>query len=204
MDEKDIPQTIIENNIYGIDLDDRAVQLAQLGLYIKAKSKRRNIKNLNFNVVSSAFFLPNYDKVADIFNSQEFVYTDQQALIQSLWDDLKYAYKFGSLIRINEHFESKIKSITEKYNNTAQRNLFDAHAITKHEQFEKELFNNLELAVNKYAEGSTNVFLCQKTIDAIKFLKILTTKFDVVTANPPYTASADYGEDVCNKRIQSS
>ena len=27
-------------------------------------------------------------------------------------------------------------------------------------------------------------------------LKILTTKFDVVTANPPYTASADYGEEL--------
>ena len=42
-DEDDIPQLIIENNLHGIDLDDRAVQLAQLGLYIKAKQKRRTI-----------------------------------------------------------------------------------------------------------------------------------------------------------------
>ncbi len=34
---------IIENNLYGIDLDDRAVQIAQLGLYIKALKKNKNI-----------------------------------------------------------------------------------------------------------------------------------------------------------------
>ena len=196
IDEKDIPKSIIENNIYGIDLDDRAIQLAQLGLFIKAKTKRRTVKNLNFNVVSSSFFLPNYEKVSNIFNSQDFVYADQQEIIQNLWDDLKYAYKFGSLIRINEHFDNKIKSIKEKYNNTVQRNLFDAHSIEQHEQFVYDLFNNLEKAVSKYAESSSNTFLCQKTSDAIKFLKILTTKFDIATANPPYTASASYGNDL--------
>jgi hypothetical protein len=51
---------IIENNLHGIDLDDRAIQLAQLGLFIKAKKKRRNISKLAFNVVSSDFFLPKY------------------------------------------------------------------------------------------------------------------------------------------------
>ena len=41
-DEDDIPQLIIERNLHGIDLDDRAIQLAQLGLWIKAKQKRRS------------------------------------------------------------------------------------------------------------------------------------------------------------------
>ena len=41
-DENDIPKLIVEKNLYGIDLDDRAVQLAQLGLYIKAKRKKQN------------------------------------------------------------------------------------------------------------------------------------------------------------------
>lgn len=197
IDIDEVPQLIVENNIFGVDLDDRAVQLAQLGLYIKVKSKKRRIKNLNFNVVSSAFFLPDYDKVSDIFNSQDFVYADQQDLINSMWEDLRHAYKYGSLIRINEHFDNKIQAIKEKYNkNLVQGNLFDTYAIQKHEQFEKELFANLELAVNKYAESSTDIFLCQKTVDAIKFLKILTTKYDVITANPPYTASADFGKDL--------
>src|SRR5690606_3979554 len=41
--EADIPKLIIENNLHGVDLDDRAIQLAQLGLYIKAKRKKRTV-----------------------------------------------------------------------------------------------------------------------------------------------------------------
>ncbi|MBB1341117.1 restriction endonuclease, partial [Pseudoalteromonas sp. SR45-6] len=61
-DEDEIPKLIIENNLHGIDLDDRAIQLAQLGLYIKARKKRRFIKgSFNFKVVSSDFYLPDYE-----------------------------------------------------------------------------------------------------------------------------------------------
>jgi len=38
-EKADIPQLILTHNLYGIDLDSRAVQLAQLGLYIKARKK---------------------------------------------------------------------------------------------------------------------------------------------------------------------
>jgi hypothetical protein len=42
--EADIPKLIIENNLHGVDLDDRAIQLAQLGLYIKAKERNVLLK----------------------------------------------------------------------------------------------------------------------------------------------------------------
>jgi type I restriction-modification system DNA methylase subunit len=66
--EKDIPRLIIENNLYGIDLDDRAVQIAQLGLYIKALKMNKNIKITNMNIVSSDFYLPEYAEVKNLFN----------------------------------------------------------------------------------------------------------------------------------------
>ena len=198
MDEGNIAKSIIENNIYGIDLDDRAIQLAQLGLYIKAKTKKRNIKNLNFNVVSSAFFLPNFEDVKPIFNNQDFVYSDQMDIIQNIWNDLKDAYKFGSLIRLKEQFDNKIKNLTDKYNREGaiQQNIFEINTIQQHIKFEGDFFENLEKAVNAYAKSSTNDFLCKKTSDAIKFLKILTMKFDIATANPPYTDSAAFGSDL--------
>ncbi len=57
-DEDEIPKLIIENNLYGIDIDNRAIQIAQLGLYIKAMRKKRDIHIEKFNVVSSDFILP--------------------------------------------------------------------------------------------------------------------------------------------------
>ncbi len=47
-DEKDIPKLIIENNLHGIDLDDRAIQLAQLGLFIKPKKTPPTDYNMQF------------------------------------------------------------------------------------------------------------------------------------------------------------
>ena len=44
-----------------------------------------------------------------------------------------------------------------------------------------------------YAHTENNTFLSSKTRDAITFLELLTTEYDVATANPPYTDSADFG-----------
>lgn len=163
MDEKDIPQAIIENNIYGIDLDDRAIQLAQLGLYIKAKSRKRNIKNLDFNIVSSAFFLPEYEKVADIFETQDYIYQEQKNTISGIWEDLKYAYKFGSLIRLREHFDEKIITIKNKWQREGalQTSLFEGHEISKIESLKKDFFIKLK-DKNHFKNGWYSIRLLER------------------------------------------
>lgn len=196
-DEKDIPKLIIENNLHGIDLDDRAVQLAQLGLYIKAKKKRRTIGELAFNVVSSNFYLPEYDVVKDIFEPQidtnKYELGDEQKkLIREIWDDLKYAYKFGSLIRIDERLNAKLKQIEER----SEGDLFSLANLEAHKSFAATFFTDLKTAVKQYAQVQGNTFLSSKTRDAITFLELLTTEYDVATTNPPYTDSADFGPEL--------
>jgi len=48
-EKNDIPVAIVENNLYGIDIDLRAIQLSALTLYLKVKSKNKNarIRKLN-------------------------------------------------------------------------------------------------------------------------------------------------------------
>lgn len=212
-DEKEIPKLIIENNLHGIDLDDRAVQLAQLGLFIKAKKKRRTIGELKFNVVSSDFYLPEYDVVKDIFETAKYAKSakgeeenfaslvpfavnplgdEQKELIREIWDDLKYAYKFGSLIRIDERVNAKLKQIEER----AEYDLFGQTDLEAHKDFAATFFTNLKTAVEQYAQAQGSTFLTSKTRDAITFLELLTTEYDVATANPPYTDSADFGPEL--------
>jgi hypothetical protein len=191
-DEKDIPKLIIENNLHGIDLDDRAVQLAQLGLFIKAKKKRRTIGELAFNVVSSDFYLPEYETVAHIFTEGSTLDKGQQELIAEIWNDLQYSYKFGSLIRLDEKVKAKLKMLEDKQS-SAQPELFTAIEIETHKNFTATFFANLNTAVVQYAQAQGNTFLTSKTRDAITFLELLTTEYDVATANPPYTPSSDFG-----------
>jgi hypothetical protein len=93
--EADVPKLIIEHNLHGVDLDDRAIQLAQLGLYIKAKRKKRTAKIEHFNIVSSDFFLPAYTEVQAIFEDGN-VGEKERKIIEDLWEDLQNAHKFGS------------------------------------------------------------------------------------------------------------
>lgn len=194
-DEKEIPKLVIENNLHGIDLDDRAVQLAQLGLFIKAKKKRRTIGELAFNVVSSDFYLPEYETVEHIFTEGSTLEKSQQELIAEVWTDLQYAYKFGSLIRLDEKVKAKLKALEAKQS-SAQPELFTLMEIAAHKSFAATFFANLKTAVEQYAQAQGNTFLTSKTRDAIAFLELLTTEYDVATANPPYTDSGDFGPEL--------
>ncbi|WML26301.1 BREX-1 system adenine-specific DNA-methyltransferase PglX [Neobacillus sp. OS1-33] len=211
-DEQDIPKLIIENNLHGIDLDDRAVQLAQLGLFIKAKKKRRTIGELAFNVVSSDIYLPEYEAVKHIFTEGETLDQSQQELIADIWTDLRFAYKFGSLIRLDEKIKAKLLQLLEQRDieegnlfsdkklgiplKSVQLDIFTERDIEKEKNFSDTFFNNLKTAVKQYAKTQEYTFLTSKTRDAITFLELLTTEYDVATANPPYTDSADFGPEL--------
>ena len=191
-EESDIPKLIIENNLHGIDLDDRAIQLAQLGLFIKAKKKRSSIGEINYNVVSSDFYLPEYDCVRQIFEQGNSLDKNQKELIEKVWSDLQNAYKFGSLVRIDEQIQEQLRAVEER----AHDDLFAAADLAEHQSFAETFFKNLSAAVEQYASTSSDTFLTSQTQDAITFLELLTIKYDVATANPPYTDSSDFGPDL--------
>ena len=208
-DEADIPKLIIEHNLHGIDLDDRAIQLAQLGLYIKARKKRRTVSNLKFNVVSSDFFLPDYSVVRPIFENGLTLDRLEKKLIADIWADLQAAYKFGSLIRLDEKLKVKLNALEVEQNatqedifgaevkkNPVQLGVFTSIDILRQKKFIETFFNNLKIAVEQHVQTKNNTFISSKTRDAITFLELLTTQYDVATANPPYTDSSDFGKDL--------
>jgi hypothetical protein len=192
--EADIPKLIIENNLHGVDLDDRAIQLAQLGLYIKAKRKKRTAKLEHFNIVSSDFFLPAYAEVQHIFEDGN-VGEKERSIIADLWGDLQNAHKFGSLIRLEEKMNLKWFGTKQK-DDANQVVLFGQENLDSYEEFRSTFFTNLQTAVAQNTAKQGQTFLNTKTQDAITFLQLLTQKYDVAVANPPYTDSADFGPEL--------
>lgn len=192
--EADVPKLIIENNLHGVDLDDRAIQLAQLGLYIKAKRKKRTAKIEHFNIVSSDFFLPAYNDVKDIFEDGN-VGERERKIIEDLWEDLQNAHKFGSLIRLEEKLNLKWFGTKDK-NDPNQVTLFGQQNLEDYANFRNAFFTNLQKAVAQNTAKQGQTFLNTKTQDAITFLQLLTQKYDVAVANPPYTDSADFGPEL--------
>ncbi|HCV16201.1 MAG TPA: BREX-1 system adenine-specific DNA-methyltransferase PglX [Rikenellaceae bacterium] len=198
-DEANVPKLIIEHNLHGIDLDDRAVQLAQLGLYIKAKRKKRNTKIEHFNIVSSDFFLPAYEEVKHLFENGHPLDSQLEKIVIDLWEDLQQAHKFGSLIRLEEKFSIKLHGLVKDEGIT----LFSEENIKKYENFRETFFANLQKAVINNTANQGQTFLNTKTQDAITFLQLLTQEYDVAVANPPYTDSADFGPEL-KKFVESN
>jgi hypothetical protein len=190
--EADIPKLIIENNLHGVDLDDRAIQLAQLGLYIKAKRKKRSVKIEHFNIVSSDFFLPAYEEVKHLFENGAPLDEQLEKIVIDLWEDLQQAHKFGSLIRLEEKFSIKLHGLVKEEGIT----LFTEQNLVKYDEFRTNFFTNLQKAVAQNTAKQGQTFLNTKTQDAITFLQLLTQKYDVAVANPPYTDSADFGPEL--------
>jgi hypothetical protein len=196
---KDIPKWIIEHNLHGVDLDDRAIQLAQLGLLIKAKRKRKTIHIDHFNVVSSDFFLPDFDEVVHLFEGEGDIKLPERhrRIIEDVWSDLQNAYKFGSLVRLEEKLSLRwfgSKSVVDK----TQIALFGQENVEDFEKFKVQFLANLQRAMAENSAHQGYSFLNSQAQDAITFLKILTQKYDVAVANPPYTDSADFGPHLKN------
>ncbi|MBU4348827.1 N-6 DNA methylase [bacterium] len=192
---EDIPHLIMENNLYGIDLDDRAVQIAQLGLYIKALKKNKNIKITNMNIVSSDFYLPEYATVEKLFN--ELIKGPETInLLKEIWEDLRMAHKYGSLIRIEE----KIKYITAKLRSSGQGILWADKELLLWDEWKVKVFIKIKEVLQEYSKTNNgNIkFFKTKTQDSMIFAEIISNKYDIAVANPPYTDSGSYGKELKN------
>lgn len=194
-DSRKIPELIIHHNLHGIDIDDRAVQLTQLGLYIKAKRKTRSARIEHFNIVSSDFFLPDYEAIKHLFENGEKLSPELERIVIDIWTDLQQAHKFGSLISLNEKFTAHLKKLEEQYEQP-QINMFENSGKESYNNFRQSFFGTLHKTLIHNTERQGITILNSKTSDAITFLLLLTQKYDVAVANPPYTDSSDFGPEL--------
>ncbi|MEA3424261.1 MAG: BREX-1 system adenine-specific DNA-methyltransferase PglX, partial [Bacillota bacterium] len=165
--EKDIPALILEKNLYGLDIDERATQLATFALLMKARGKNRrffrNAVDVNLSSIreSNGFskealeYLVNPD-VTQIEKSAHL--SDAKYLV----DIFKDAKEFGSILDIKLIDLNTLNCRVEEIKNGHNLNMFEY--------------------------GYRNEILDYYP-SLIKQASIMTTKFDVVIANPPYLAS---------------
>lgn len=189
---REIPAMIVENNIFGVDIDERAVQLSQIGLLIKARELggRRARMPKHTNVVCTNFTLPAYEEVKEEFGYDATWERRYDTLARKIWTDLSEARKFGTLVRVEE----QLNDITPNddggnmlFTQEEQSGLFD----------EKNKMNTqIHNLVNKYSEHNSNLYTLLKMSEAMTFLDVISKSFDVVVANPPYTDSGDFGAEL--------
>ena len=112
---RDIPRLILENNLYGIDIDTRAAQLASFALLMKAREDDRRLFSNppKLNIIALQDSQP---ERLDAF-SQDLASTGiAQADLKELLDLFEHSSTFGSLIQIPAAFAKKLPDLETKLN----------------------------------------------------------------------------------------
>lgn len=112
---RDIPRLILENNLYGIDIDTRAAQLASFALLMKAREDDRRLFSNppKLNIIALQDSQP---ERLDAF-SQDLASTGvAQADLKELLELFEHASTFGSLIQVPATLAQKLPDLEAKLN----------------------------------------------------------------------------------------
>ena len=159
---RDAVQSILENNIYGLDIDKRAYQLAYFALMMKAREYYKRIfsKKLELNICYTRESNDINKEIIDFISNGNNKIKEELDLIYNLFLD---AREYGSLIEAPKIDYDEIKNRLSEIENTDSYNLFD--------ESKKDEIKN-------------------KFYYVLKTSEILSKKYEVVATNPPYMGSS--------------
>ena len=195
-DEKEIPAAIIANNLYGIDIDLRAVQLSAMALYIKAKSIEKDIQITETHLGCADVIRFDKERLKQFLKELGFKDSIYARLLTSAWNELENLAVAGSLLRFESKLESLIKEERKRFDKDKQMPI---PGFTQ-EQFETEagksefwevigaqIYQALDhFAKTQAQKGSDQGLFVGETQKGFQVLDILTRRYDIVATNPPY------------------
>lgn len=166
--DKDAVLSILENNLYGLDIDKRAFQLAYFAVLMKARQYHKFIlkkqpqchiyaiaESNGINMKHLAYFGAQLDELA-----KPVALNQMQELIATLHD----AKEYGSIISVADYDWDLLHQFAAEFDISGEMNLFDSFGIEATQQRLQEL-----VAVGE----------------------VLAQKYEVVVTNPPYRGVAD-------------
>ncbi len=201
--EEDIPGAILEHNLHGLDIDLRAVQLAALALYLKAKSynPQAEIRQTNLAVAGVRpldgprlrTFLARFDQDRPLL----------ERVLTSLWRRLEDAEWLGSLLRVERTLRELIAA--------ERKNFLPLFAGVKgefeSEAAEEEYWSLLEgkviQALDEFvrqtaADDPTQTFFANEAVRGLRLAHLLLNRYDVVVTNPPYMARRNMSRELAD------
>ena len=158
-----IPRLILEKNLFGLDIDDRAAQMAGFALLMKAQADDRRLFTASddagilqppkLNVLS---LQESKDLNIDELANSLAPFKVQRATITALVETFEHAKTFGSLIQIPYELKTHLEALPE-------------------------MLDQVKQSGDMYASAAVDDLL-----PLVQQAKVLAMQFDAVVANPPY------------------
>ena len=163
--EREAAKSILENNLFGLDIDDRAGQLAYFAVMMKARKYNRRILNgeirPNVFAIQDSSFMSS-DLIAFVARNNQKMESDLIG-IRNVFADAK---EYGSILNVPEFDFEKIYARIDEIRNDYSLSVFE--------------IGYRDLAV-------------ERLYQLVKQAEIMHQKYDITVTNPPYMAVSAAG-----------
>lgn len=192
---RDVPRLIIEHNIYGVDIDPRAAQIASLALWLRAQRawheagvKAKDRPQVGQGQVVAAVAPPAEVDLRSRF-MEDLDPLDAQLFEQTLFM-LKGLPELGVLLQVEKELPALIRQVFGEHGD-----LFRAEDMAQWQKAE----SRLRTALTDYARTARSTYqgrlFAEDALQGLRMIDHCREIFDVVVMNPPFgTTSSDTSE----------
>lgn len=165
--QRDAAKSILENNLYGLDIDDRAYQLAYFAVMMKARQYNRRILNGETTCHVYAIQESNTINRAHLkyfgAGMDDLEVNTARVQLEGLLDTLRDAKEYGSILKVENHNWELLRRFVSAADAGEQISMDSA---------------GLEVTV-------------AQLLTLIDIAETMERKYDVVVTNPPYMGSSN-------------
>ncbi|HUM33721.1 MAG TPA: BREX-1 system adenine-specific DNA-methyltransferase PglX, partial [Candidatus Saccharicenans sp.] len=200
--QADIPAAIINNNLFGIDLDLRAVQLSAMTLFLRAKTVNPACQFTDRNIACANVEHITAGRLESFINSAEFEHPIYERILKAMAEKLRDSDNLGSLLRPEEELKRLIEEERKKAQVEAEQKelrfpeLFSEKFETQAgvEEFfgllEEKVLEKLDEFVRQSRQiGQDPAHFAAEAAKGLRLLRLVQHRYDVVTTNPPYLSA---------------
>lgn len=184
---EDICRSILSNNLFGIDIDERAVQIAETVLWMKAAERVPDFHGSPAHLAATNIRLPKGKDHLKEFLKKHPDDGPLRPALESAFEGLEHADEIGSLLRIEEPVEKELAHLQKSYpllHPAGDNSAWRKEVVTKLEQHFHEESESAEIG-----EG----FFNSSAGKGLTLFELFSKRYDVVATNPPYMGSKSMG-----------
>jgi hypothetical protein len=208
-----VPELIIRFNIHGIDIDHRAVQIANLSLWLRAQKswKKQELKSNQRPTITRSNVVCAEPMPGEKQFLEEFTASLQPPilgkLVEVIWEKMQLAGEAGALLKIEEEISSAIEEAKREWTEIKapffQKPLFKEFEMSMQKEFkfpvydveedfwqeaEKRVIDALKEFSEKAVSGQSyqRQMFSEEVVQGFSFIDICRKKYDVVLMNPPF------------------
>lgn len=228
-----VPQLILEHNIYGAEIDPRALQIAAVSLWLRAQKSwdEQRVEPADrpiirkSNLVLAEPMPGNKKLLGQLIKEMD---SPMQNLIKKVWEKMSIAGEAGLLLKMEKEIDADIADIRKNWrkykvsreyvlelteedrenNEELTRELELVKKLSK-EQFFAELSDTLRTHIAELSEhmseneGYENALFSEDAARGLAFIDLCMRRFDVIVMNPPFGEGSEASSPYLDKNYIS-